>query len=153
MKWLVIYTKPQYEIRVSKALNAMGIQAYCPTYKKVIQYSDRKKKIEKPLMPSYVLVHIDEKDRNQVFIVPGVIRYVFWLGKPAEVRSKEIETLQNSLSGVIRNFSLQHFKKGMNYIIPQGPFKGQEGEVLNHAKNKVQLELKGLGVFITLNIT
>ena len=41
----------------------------------------------------------------------------------------------------------------MNYIIPKGPFKGREGEVLNHAKNKVQLELKGLGVFITLNIT
>lgn len=87
------------------------------------------------------------------FTVPGVVRYVFWLGKPAVVQSKEIESLQNSLSGVICNFSLQHLKKGMNYIIPQGPFKGREGEVLNHAKNKVQLELKGLGVLITLNIT
>ena len=153
MKWLVIYTKPQYEIRVSEELNALGIKAYCPTYKKIIQYSDRKKKVEKPLMPSYVLVYIDEKYRNQVFTVPGVVRYVFWLGKPAIVQSKEIESLQNSLSGVICNFSLQHLKKGMNYIIPQGPFKGREGEVLNHAKNKVQLELKGLGVLITLNIT
>ena len=152
MKWLVIYTKPQYEIRVSKALNAMGIKAYCPTYKKLIQYSDRKKKVEKPLMPSYVLVHIDEKNRNQVYIVPGVVRYVFWLGKPAVVKSKEIETLKNSLSGVIESFSLQNLKKGMNYIIPEGPFKGNEGEVLNLAKNKLHLELKGLGVFITLNI-
>ena len=75
------------------------------------------------------------------------------MGKPAVVYSKEIEILQNSLSGVIRNFSLQSFKKGMNYTIPQGPFKGREGKVLNHAKNKVQLELKGLGVFITLNLT
>ena len=63
-------------------------------------------------MPSYVLIHIDgEKNRNQVFIVPGVVRYVFWLGKPAVVKSKEIETLKNSLSGVIESFSLQNLKK------------------------------------------
>ena len=123
MKWLVIYTKPQYEIRVSKELNALGIQAYCPTYKKIIQYSDRKKKVEKPLMPSYVLVYIDEKDRNQVFTVPGVVRYVFWLGKPAVVYSKN-ETLQNVYLEYNFHYS---FKKRMNYTIPQGPFKVVRG--------------------------
>ena len=44
MKWFVIYTKHNFEIRVSKNLNSIGILSYCPTYKKVVQYSDRKKK-------------------------------------------------------------------------------------------------------------
>ena len=98
MKWLVLYTKPQLEIRISNILNTIGINAYCPTYKKIVKYSDRKKKVEKPLLPSYVLVYISEADRTKVFDIPGVLRYVYWLGKPAEVQNKEIETLKNNLS-------------------------------------------------------
>jgi len=43
------------------------------------QWSDRKKKTETPLIPSYVFVNIEEKNRNDVFEVPGVVRYLFWL--------------------------------------------------------------------------
>jgi transcription antitermination factor NusG len=152
MKWLVVYTKPNFEIRVSKALNEIGVEAYCPTYKKVIQYSDRKKKVEKPLLPSYVLVFIDEKERAKVFLVPGVVRYVFWLGKPAEVRTKEIDILRNSLKGIIKGFSIKPLTKGAMYKIPDGPFIGQEGMVMGHVKNKLKLELKGIGLLVTLTI-
>ena len=152
MKWFVIYTKPQFEIRVSKALNFMGIKAYCPTYKKIVQYSDRKKKVEKPLLPSYVLVKIDERNRNKVFLIPGVLRYVFWLGKPAEVYEKEIRNLKNSLNGVIDSFSIKPILKGSNYTIQNGPFKGQEGKVLDKEKNKLKLQLTELGLLVTLTI-
>ena len=91
MKWYVIYTKRNYEIRVANALNAIGIHAYCPVFEYIKQYSDRKKKVEKPVLPSYVLVNISERDRVNVFSIPGVVRYLFWLGKPAEVRPDEIE--------------------------------------------------------------
>ncbi|MAC40845.1 MAG: antitermination protein NusG [Pelagibacterales bacterium] len=152
MKWLVLYTKPQHEIRVSNSLNSIGIKAYCPTYKKIVQYSDRKKKVEKPLLPSYVLVYISEQDRQKVFTISGVVRYVFWLGKPAEVRSKEIEDLRNGLQGFIQSFSLKQLKKGANYSITEGPLKGLEGSVVSHAKNKLKLELTGLGMLVTLNL-
>lgn len=150
MKWLVLYTKPNFEIRVSQALNAMGIKAYCPTYKKVVQYSDRKKKVEKPLLPSYVLVHISEAERSKVFNVPGVVRYVFWLGKAAEVRTQEIEALRDSLKGIVQDISIKQLTIGARYTIPQGPFKGQEGKVVKHLKNKLKLELTGLGLLVTL---
>ncbi len=152
MKWLVLYTKPQFEIRVSNALNSIGIHAYCPTYKKIVQYSDRKKKVERPLLSSYVLVYISEADRIKVFDVPGVLRFVFWLGKPAEVQNKEIETLKSSLSGVIKNISIKQLKKGSNYRIPEGQFKGIEGTVIDNAKNKLKLKLTSLGVLITLTL-
>ena len=67
MKWYVVCTKRNYEIRVSNALNAIGINSYCPVIHQVKQYSDRKKKVEKPLIPSYVLVNIPEKDRVKIF--------------------------------------------------------------------------------------
>ena len=50
MKWFVIYTKPNFEIKIAERLNNNGIKAYCPVYKEVKQYSDRKKKIIKPLL-------------------------------------------------------------------------------------------------------
>ena len=152
MKWFVLYTKPQFEIRVSKGLNSMGIKAYCPTYTKIVQYSDRKKKVDKPLLPSYVLVNIEEQDRSKVFLVPGVVRYVFWLGKPAEVYEKEIEVLKSSLRGVVESFSLGPLLKGANYAIQNGPLKGYNGKVLAKEKNKLKLELTELGLLVTLTI-
>ena len=80
-KWFVLYTKPNQEIKVVDGLNKMGIECYCPTTKVIKQYSDRKKKILKPLMPSYVLVFIEDSKRNNVFSVFGVVRYLFWQGK------------------------------------------------------------------------
>ena len=99
MNWYVVCTKPNSEIKVANALKAIGINAYCPVLKYIKQYSDRKKKVEKPVLTSYVLVNISEKDRVKVFSIPGVLRYLFWLGKPAQVRNEEIEILQNELNG------------------------------------------------------
>ena len=152
MKWLVIYTKPKQEIRISNHLNSIGIKAYCPTYTTIVKYTDRKKKVKKPLMPSYVLVYISEQDRNKVFLIPGVVRYVFWLGKPAVVKEKEIEALKYSLNGIIKSFSLQNLQKGGNYKIPEGPFKGEEGVVLIKNRHKLKLELTGLGILVTLTL-
>jgi transcriptional antiterminator RfaH len=150
MKWFILYTKPQFEIKVAKALKAMGIHAYCPVYTTVKQYSDRKKLVEKPLLKSYVLVKLADKDRNRVFVIPGIVRYLFWLGKPAIVRTEEIDMMQQTLNGIYKSISISQLKKGTAYTIDQGPFRGQKGKVVDLFKNKIKLELPSLGVFVTL---
>ena len=62
--WFVLYTKPKQELRVVDELSKIGINSYCPTVKMIKQYSDRKKKIEKPLIPSYIMVYIEESKRK-----------------------------------------------------------------------------------------
>jgi transcription antitermination factor NusG len=150
MKWFVLYTRPQYEIKVAEALQGLGIRAYCPVYTQLKQYSDRKKKVEKPLLKSYVLVKIADRDREQVFAIPGVVRYVFWLGKPAVVREEEIELMKNNLGGIYESICVEQLQKGAAYTIPEGPFKGQEGKVVTLLKNRIKLELPSLGVLVTL---
>ena len=150
MKWFVIYTKPQFEIKVEQTLQNIGIRAYCPVYKQVKQYSDRKKKVLKPLLRSYVLVKINDKDRDKVFSVPGVVRYLFWLGKPAIVREEEIELMKNNLSGIYESITVSDLKKGDAYDIKEGPLKGQVGKVVDFFKNKIKLELPSLGMLVTL---
>ena len=85
--WHVIYTKPRAEKKVEERLNNFGIEAYCPVKQEVKQWSDRKKKIFVPVLPSMVLVNIDEKERNKVFDIPGVVT-LYVLAKEA-CNSKE----------------------------------------------------------------
>lgn len=153
MKWFVIYTKPQFEVKVAQGLEAIGIRAYCPVFTEIKQYSDRKKKIEKPLLRSYVLVQLEDKDREQVFAIPGVVRYLFWLGKPAVVSEEEIQLMENALAGIYESISVSQLHKGAAYTIPEGPLKGQKGKVIDLLKNRVKLELPSLGVLVILKTT
>ena len=149
-KWFVICTKARQEIKVAEQLSAMGITNYCPTVKLIKQYSDRKKKIIKPLISSYVMVNLDEKRRNDVFLLSSVVRYLFFLGKPAEIQDKEIDLLRNHLNGAYDQISLSTLKNGQVYKIPYGPFSGSSGKVVETSKSKVKLELQSLGMTITL---
>ena len=132
-------------------MNNNGIKAYCPVYKEVKQYSDRKKKIIKPLLPSYVLVNIKEKDRVKVFEIPGILRYVYWLGKPAVVREEEINIMKEYLSSNYHSINIKSLKKGGSYSIMKGPFKGYKGKIVTLLKNKIKLELQGLGMQVTFH--
>lgn len=151
-KWFVLYTKPNQEIKVVNDLSQMGIKCYCPTTKVIKQYSDRKKKILNPLMPSYVLVYINESNRNDVFSVSGVVRYLFWLGKPAIIRENEVELMKRYLKGVYESVSLTNFTKGQLYRISEGILSGKTGRVIETQKNKIKLELQSLGMVVTLKL-
>lgn len=150
MPWYVLYTKPRQEKKVADSLNAIGIEAYCPMVTVVKQWSDRKKKVQIPLINSYVFVNIEEHHREAVFKVSGIVRYLFWLGKPAVVRAIEIEALQNSLEGIVASFEVSAIQKDTIYKIPEGPFQGFEGIVKNMNATTIQLLLVDLGFFITL---
>jgi transcriptional antiterminator RfaH len=77
MNWFVIYTKSKNEKKVSERLEAMGIEVFRPMVTTIRQWSDRKKKIKTPLLNSYIFVKIEEQNRNKVFEIPGVVRYLF----------------------------------------------------------------------------
>ena len=111
MKWYVVYTKPKWEKRATDQLTQFGVNCYCPLIKKVQQRSDRKIKVEVPLFDHYIFVQLAEKDRNKVFHSPGVLRYLFWLGKHAIVKDQEIDTIKEWLksSDTAQEISVMNF--------------------------------------------
>ena len=149
-KWFVIYTKPQQELKVADQLSAMGITNYCPTITLVKQYSDRKKKVIKPLLSSYVMVELEENQREKVFACCGIVRYLFFLGKPAVVPAYEIDLMQDHLNGVYNDIKVTTLRVGDSHTITQGPFSGVSGKVVQSDNTKVKLELASLGMSITL---
>jgi transcription antitermination factor NusG len=150
MPWFVLYTQPRNEKKVAERLEKLGITAYCPMTIQVRQWSDRKKKVEVPLLNSYVFVHLEEADRKLVFEVPGIVRYLFWLGEPAIVRNEEIKTLQNWLSLDFAELEVKALKPGDTIMLKEGAFKNQEARIKTISKNKMQLVLTSLGILVTL---
>lgn len=151
MAWFAIYTRPKNEKKVVEGLKKIGIEVYCPMVTMLKQWSDRKKKVEVPLINSYVFVNIEEKNRSVVFEVSGVVRYLYWLGKPAVIQEQEIEVLKNSLNGMVSAVEVQGIQPGAILNIPYGPFQGKEGVVSQINKNKIRLVLKELGILITIS--
>ena len=153
MNWYVVYTKPRWEKKVVEQLNQKGIECYCPLITQVRQWSDRKKKVDVPLFNSYVFVHIEESDRNSVFLSSGVVRYLFWLGKPAVVRDAEIETIKSWLTGPnSASVSLVSYQVGDRIKLDSGPFSNQEAIIQEINKTHYVLVLESLGCVLKMNI-
>jgi len=149
MNWYVLYVKSQTEKKTASALERMGLEVFCPTKTEVRQWSDRKKKVKVPLFKSYVFVRLEEGERQQVFAVHSVVRYLFWLGKPAIVRDEELRTVKNWLDDErVAEMQVLQFNPGDRVEIKSGVFKGQSGIIDQTGARKVRLLLKNLGVIV-----
>ena len=151
MNWFVIHTKPRFEKKVEERLLSFGIEAYCPTRKEIRLWGDRKKKVDVPVLPSMVLVRLKEKEVNDVFNINGVVRYMFWLGKRAVVREKEVGILKNYLKGnKLINQEITRYKPGDR--INLSGFNDENGVVEKISNNTVWIFLENLGYTIKLNL-
>ena len=151
MSWNVIYTKSRSEKKVEERLKNIGIEAYCPVRTEVKFWSDRKKSILVPVLPSMVLVKIEKNKRNQVFDIPGVVRYMFWLKKHAVVRDNEVDSLKLLLkSNNIIEQNVVSYNIGDEIKISS--LEDQPGIIKKVSKNQIWVVLKQLGYVIKLKI-
>ena len=151
MNWYVVYTKPKWEKKVAEQLRKSGIECYCPLITVMRQWSDRKKKVEVPLFNSYVFVQLPESDRNLVFQSVGVVRYLFWLGKPAIVRDEEISIIKRGLDGPSScEVSVVPFQVGDTIELDSGPFSTQTAIVQEINNTHYVLVLESLGCVLKM---
>lgn len=145
MNWYVLYTKPRNEKVVAERLQNIGLETYCPVLKTERKWSDRKKVVEEPLFRSYVFVRLEEHLRNKVFAVPGVVRYLFWLDKPALVKDEEIAAIKNMLNDFEHSdITTQQFEANDRIKLKSGPLMDLEGLVENHNGHKIEVLLLSL---------
>ena len=154
MNWYALYTKPRWEKKVANELEKMHIEVYCPTVTEVKQWSDRKKKVTSPLFKSYVFVQLPEKDRARVFQIPGVVQYLFWLGKPAIIRQEEINTIKTWLEDErVEDIQVINLSPGDRLTIANGSFKGKEAIVQKVGNKRLKLILKSLGLVVNVRVS
>ena len=153
MNWYVVYTKPKWEKKVAEQLKNKGITCYCPLITQVRQWSDRKKKVIVPLFNSYVFVQLPDSERNAVFQSVGVVRYLFWLGKPAVVRDEEITIIKKWMDPSEGNeVSVLSFKVGDAIQLDSGPFSTQKATVQEVTNTHYVMVLESLGCVLKIKI-
>ncbi len=151
--WYILIVKPKYEIKIATKLTALNLEVYCPLVEEIRIWSDRKKKVNAPLFKSYVFVRLTEKERQSVFVAPGVVRYLFWLGKSAIVRDEEMDTLQKWLSNEnVEDVTLTKFIPGEKLTIKNGILKDKNVIVQEVGKTRVRLVIQGLGVVLNMKL-
>ncbi len=148
-KWYVLYTKSRQEKAVARKLEEIGIEVYCPLKRTKRKWSDRWKWVEAPLFTSYCFVRIAEGERDDVFRIAGVVQYIFWLGKPAEVRDREIEQIKIWLNDFDHEtIDLKPIQSGDKVLIESGPLMDQRGEIVTRQGSHLLLKLESLGTIL-----
>ena len=152
-KWYVVYTRPRWEKKVSELLSRKKIEHYCPLNRVHKQWSDRKKLVAEPLFTAYVFVHIDETEQLPVRLTDGVINFVYWLGKPAEVRGDEIQAIKDFL-GSYRDVKIEKTGVNLNDTVRviSGPLVMQKGQVVSVKNKTVKVILPSLGYMMQAEV-
>lgn len=130
-----------------------GTESYCPLNKIKRKWSDRVKVIEEPLFKSYVFVKISDEERTQVRMTTGVVNFVYWNGKPAVIKEKEIAIIRRFLDEY-ENVEAEPMDIKINerVKITTGPLMDQEGKVLSVRHKTAQIAIDSLGYMLVAYI-
>jgi transcription antitermination factor NusG len=151
--WYAVYTKPRWEKKVHTLLVGRGIEAYCPLNKVRRKWSDRIKWVEEPLFKSYVFVKILQDEQTTIRMTAGVANFVYWLGRPAIIREKDIETIRKFLN---EYQDVQVEPAALNVdsrvTIRNGPFMDKEARVVEVLNKKVRVLIESIGYYLVATV-
>jgi transcription antitermination factor NusG len=152
-KWYVLYTRPRWEKKVNLLLADKGFEGYCPLNKVRRKWSDRYKTVEEPLFKSYVFVHAEQSQLTALRAVPGVLNFVYWNGKPAIVREKEIIDIKKFLNEYAEVTALPiDLKPRMKVVITSGILMDKTAEVLDVGEKMIEVVIESLGYKLVAKI-
>lgn len=146
--WNALYLKPRTEKKVKERLIQKGFEVYLPVCIVKKKYSDRLKKVEEPLLKSYIFVLAEGNKNPEILRTDGVLNYVHSTatGKVAIIKKKELDDIQEYLSHKIFDESeWENLKIGDNTYLSNSAFQGKQATVMEIKKNTVKLIIEDLG--------
>ncbi|MDR2886772.1 MAG: UpxY family transcription antiterminator [Bacteroidales bacterium] len=153
-KWYAVYTNPRAEKQVYERLTGSNIEAYLPLKKTVRQWSDRKKTVEMPLIPSYIFVKTTPKSFPLIYKTYGVVKVVSFEGKPVSIPQSQIDILRLLIdSNVEMEVTSENFANGDSVVVTGGALAGLTGELIRTgSSNRFIVRIDKLDQNIIINI-
>jgi len=105
-RWLAAYVKMHHEKKVRDQLTEMGIENFLPVQEELRLWSDRKKKVERVLIPMMIFVYVNLAEQRIVLTLPSVLRYMVLRGEhtPTVIPAAQMERFRfmvdNAVSSV-----------------------------------------------------
>lgn len=149
-RWLVAIVRVCHEKKTSERLSKMGIENFLPVQQEIRQWSDRRKVIDRVLIPMMIFVHVDSHEQKQVLTLSSVSRYMVLRGEstPAVIPDCQMSRFKFMLDYSEETISMNtsSLAPGEKVRIIKGPLTGLEGELVNvNGKSKVAVRLTMLG--------
>jgi transcriptional antiterminator RfaH len=154
LKWYALYTRPRAEKLVFQRLVEVEIETFLPLQKTFRIWSDRKKLIEKPLLPSYIFVKTTKKNFPKVYMTNGVVKFVSFEGQPVSIPQKQIDNLRLLINSDTEiEVTTEKFEQGDNVEVISGSLIGLTGELIRiGSKNRVVVRIDRLDQNLILKI-
>ncbi len=149
--WIAALVQMNCERKAEVKLNKLGFETYLPIQKEERQWSDRKKIIERIVIPMVVFIRVKQNEdriiRNYSFIhklltLPGT------KGISSPIPEEQIENLKYLLFNAETSVSIvSNLEVGGMVRITKGALKGYEGLLcmLNDNNKAVAIRINGLG--------
>ena len=150
-RWIAALVQMCMEKKVGERLTKLGVENYVPTQTEIRQWSDRKKKVERVVIPMVVFVHTDEKTERTLRMHSFIRKILTYPGQKATavIPDDQIDRLKFMLKQADSPVELmpENLRVGDKVRIVRGALKGLEGELCKSVpeKSMVAIRIDGLG--------
>jgi transcription antitermination factor NusG len=153
-KWYAVYTRPRAEKIVYERLTDADIETFLPMQKTYRVWSDRKKMVEKPLLPSYIFVKTNKHNFPKVYKTTGVVKFITFEGNPASIPQNQIDNLRLLINSDAEiEVTSGKFAQGDKVEVISGSLVGLTGELIKiGTRNRVVVRIDRLDQNLILKI-
>jgi transcription antitermination factor NusG len=137
-RWYAVYTCANHEKRVADQFLSRSVEHFLPQYETIRNWKDRKVRLQLPLFPGYLFVHLAPPERVRVLQVPGVVRLVGFEGRATPVPDEDLERVRDFLNQGLRAEPHPFLRAGTLVRVKRGPLEGVEGIIVRR-KNGTRL--------------
>lgn len=131
-RWLVAIVRICHEKKTGERLTKMGIENFLPIQQEVHQWSDRRKIVDRVLLPMMIFVHVDLQEQKEVLTLSSISRYMVLRGEstPAVIPDQQMLRFKFMLdySDETISMSTSPLAPGEKIRVIKGPLAGLEGE-------------------------
>ncbi|HEX3000025.1 MAG TPA: UpxY family transcription antiterminator [Armatimonadota bacterium] len=139
--WYALYTRSQWERRVSTVLSAQSLETYLPMHRVWDRHPTCPKEVEAPVFPGYLFVRceLDKEVWLTIKKTMGVVRILGVETEPVPVPDYEIESLRKVLAVRPNIQGHSRLRKGDTVQVVKGPLQGVIGTLVEIARNRHKL--------------
>ena len=145
-RWIAALVQSCTEKRVGARLDKLEVENYIPTQTEIHQWSDRKKKIERIVIPMIVFIHTDEMTERRLRMQTYIRKILSYPGqwKAAVIPDSQINRLKFMLRHAETSVELleQNLQVGETVRVVRGPLKGLEGEICMAKDDKPMVAIR-----------
>jgi transcription antitermination factor NusG len=134
VRWYAVYTCANHEKRVADQFASRSVEHFLPQYESERRWKDRKVRLQLPLFPGYLFVHMAAQEKLRVLQVPGVVRLVGFHGSPTPLPEEDVNRIREFLGQGWRAEPHPYLQVGKRARVVRGPLTGMEGIVARRNK-------------------